>query len=140
MEVRNCKTCGRLFNYMGSGKPICGACASELEEKFFQVREYIRDHKDAGIKEVSEEMDVSVSQIKQWIREERLAFSDNADIGIECEKCGAMIKTGRFCKACKGNIASSLNEAIAKPAPKAAEPERKNITNAKGQARFLDRL
>ena len=140
MDVRNCKMCGKLFNYMGSGRPICPVCASALEDKFFEVREYIREHKNAGINEVAEENDVPVSQIKQWIREERLAFSDNAEIGIECEKCGAMIKTGRFCKACKGNIADSLHDAVAKPVVKQAQPEKKSSTNTKGQARFLDRL
>ena len=140
MDVRNCRTCGKLFNYMGSGKPICSACASELEEKFFQVREYVREHKNAGIKEVAEENEVTISQIKQWIREERLAFADNADIGIECEKCGTMIKTGRFCKTCKGNLASDLNGAVKRPISKQPEDERKNSTNTKGQARFLDRI
>ncbi len=138
MDVRNCRMCGKLFNYMGNGRQICSACANALEEKFFEVREYVRENKDAGIKEVAEANDVPVSQIKQWIREERLAFSENSQIGIECEKCGALIKTGRFCKACKGKIANGLSESIAKP--KVIEPPKKNNTNTKGQARFMDKL
>ena len=27
MEVKNCKECGRLFNYMG-GAPLCDGCKS----------------------------------------------------------------------------------------------------------------
>lgn len=138
MDVKNCKMCGKLFNYIGSGRPICPACASALEEKFFEVREYVRDHKDAGVNEVAEENDVPVSQIKQWIREERLAFSENSQIGIECENCGALIKTGRFCKACKGKLAERLSGSIARPKP--VESERKSTTNSKGQARFMDKL
>ena len=38
MEVRNCKNCGRLFNYMG-GKPICQLCKESLEDKFKEVQE-----------------------------------------------------------------------------------------------------
>lgn len=138
MDVRNCKMCGKLFNYMGSGRAICSACASALEDKFFEVREYVRDHKDAGINEVAEENEVAVSQIKQWIREERLAFSENSQVGIECENCGAMIKTGRFCKACKGKLADRLSGAVARP--KSVQPERKGETSSKGQARFMDKL
>lgn len=138
MDVRNCKMCGKLFNYMGSGRQICPGCVSKLEEKFFEVREYVRDHKDAGINEVAEENDVPVSQIKQWIREERLAFSENSQIGIECENCGALIKTGRFCKSCKDKLASGLSGSVAKP--KTLEPEKKSSTNSKGQARFMGKL
>lgn len=138
MDVKNCKMCGRLFNYMGSGKPICSACASKLEDKFFEVREYVRDHKDAGINQVAEENDVPVSQIKQWIREERLAFSDNSPVGIECENCGASIKTGRFCKACKDILASGLNNAVAKP--KVILQEKKQETDKKAQVRFMDKM
>ena len=139
MEVRNCRTCGKLFNYLGSGKPICAACSAALEEKFYQVKEYIREHKDAGVNEVSEENDVSVSQIKQWIREERLAFSESSQVGIECEKCGAPILTGRFCKACKGSITDSLQSAYAQPKAKPVE-EKQNTVNKKGQVRFMDRI
>lgn len=138
MDVRNCRMCGKLFNYMGSGRQICPVCASALEEKFFQVREYIRDNKNVGINEVAEANEVPVSQIKQWIREERLAFAENSQIGIECENCGALIKTGRFCKACKGKLAEGLSESVAKP--KAMQPERKNDINHKGQVRFMDKL
>lgn len=139
MEVTNCRSCGKLFNYMGSGRPICEACASALEEKFFEVREYVRDHKEAGINEVAEANEVSISQIKQWIREERLAFSESSPVTMECENCGAPIKTGRFCKACKGNLANKLTGSVARPKP--AEPEKRNPgNNSKGQARFMDKL
>lgn len=138
MDVRNCKMCGKLFNYMGSGRQICSGCASKLEEQFFEVREYVRDHKDAGINEVAEEFDLPVSQIKQWIREERLAFSENSQIGIECENCGALIKTGRFCKDCKNKLANGLSGSVARPKP--VEPEKKSGTNTRGQARFMDKL
>lgn len=40
MDVRNCKMCGKLFNYT-QGMPICKACEDELEKKFFEVRDYI---------------------------------------------------------------------------------------------------
>ena len=33
MEVKNCKECGRLFNYMG-GAPLCDGCRKKLEQKF----------------------------------------------------------------------------------------------------------
>ena len=40
MDVRNCKTCGRLFNYMG-GAPLCPECKAALEKKFEDVKVYV---------------------------------------------------------------------------------------------------
>lgn len=116
MEVRNCKGCGRLFNFL-SGPPLCPSCAKSLDLKFEEVKEYVYDHPRVGIQEVSEELDVSVSQIKQWIREERLAFAEDSMIGLECESCGITIKTGRYCKSCKDSLAKGLNNLYESPKP-----------------------
>lgn len=113
MNVRNCKKCGRIFNY-AAGQVVCSSCKKELEVSFKDTRQFIRRNPEASIQMVSEECKVEVKQIKQWIREERLSFSKDSDIGIECEKCGANIKTGRFCDACKANTLSDLNS-VRKP-------------------------
>ncbi|SFR73309.1 flagellar protein [Anaeromicropila populeti] len=134
MEVRNCKMCGRLFNYMG-GAPICPKCENALEEKYQEVKAYVYDNPNAGIQEVAEENDVTVNQIKKWIRDERLSFSDDSPIGIACEKCGAMIKTGRFCKDCKNKMASGLENLYAKPK---IEGTLKKNTGVNHKMRFLD--
>lgn len=124
MEVRNCKGCGRLFNYMG-GAPLCEMCKKELEEKFQEVRDYLEEHPNATISRVSEDMDVSVKQIKQWIREERLSLSSAGADGIVCEQCGAPICTGRFCEKCKASMVNTFAGAIDKPkAPEVKKRER----------------
>lgn len=133
MEVRNCKGCGKLFNYM-SGPPLCPSCSSALDLKFEEVKEYVYDHPRVGVQEVSEEMDVSVQQIKQWVREERLAFAEDSMIGLECEGCGITIKTGRLCKGCKDKLAKGFTDlySVEKPAPVQKETrERSKITYIK---------
>lgn len=114
MEVRNCKGCGKLFNYL-SGPPLCPTCAQALDAKFDVVKEYVYDHPRVGMQEVSEVLEVPVAQIKQWIREERLAFAEDSMIGLECESCGITIKTGRYCKACKEKLAKGLNNLYEQP-------------------------
>ncbi|MGB8452266.1 MAG: flagellar protein [Anaerocolumna sp.] len=108
MDVRNCKNCGKLYNYINGLPPLCNACLKVLEDKFAVVKEYIYNHPGAGMQEVAEENDVTTIQIQKWIREERLAFSPDSMVGIECENCGAMIKTGRFCKTCKDKLVNNL--------------------------------
>ncbi|SFB13049.1 flagellar operon protein TIGR03826 [Acetitomaculum ruminis DSM 5522] len=136
MEVKNCKTCGKLFNYV-SGPRLCPACIKQLEDKFHEVRDYIRKKPKSELAVIAEECDVSVNQIKQWVREERLSFDKDSPVALECENCGAKILTGRYCKNCKDEMKNGLNAAIAKPdAPK---KDRKKMTSTRDAMRFLNR-
>jgi len=95
-----------------------------LDEKFEQVKDYIYDHPRVDMQEVSEVFDVPIPQIKQWIREERLAFAEDSMIGLECERCGVTIRTGRFCKSCKDKLAKGLTDLYPekKPIEKQKDP------------------
>lgn len=62
MDVRSCRNCGRLFNYL-QGNPICPACKNKLEDKFEQVKAYIREHGTAPMKKISDDNDVSIKQL-----------------------------------------------------------------------------
>ena len=44
MEVKNCKNCGRLYNYIGGVYRLCPECMRKLEEKFQEVKDYIEDN------------------------------------------------------------------------------------------------
>lgn len=132
MEVRNCRDCGKLFNYIG-GTPLCPACMKKLDEKYAKVKEYIYDNPGASINEVSEVNEVSVNQIKKWVREEKLSFTEDSPVGLACEGCGKMIKTGRFCKECKNRMANELDSFREKP--KIVSVKKETRDNAK--MRFL---
>lgn len=134
MEVKSCKSCGRLFNYL-AGPLICESCKDALEEKFQNVKEYIRDHKDAPINQVSEECEVSVKQIKQWIREERLVVVEGSGVFIDCEMCGEPILTGRFCNKCKSKVQENLRSAY--PTRKSPEPTKTSKNNG-NRMHYLD--
>lgn len=110
MEVTNCRECGRLFNYI-SGPRRCPECQKKLEQKFQNVKEFLRQNPDSSISKTATENDVSVKQIKQWIREERLVISNGVAEGIICENCGKPINTGRYCEACKKNMMETLSSA-----------------------------
>ncbi len=133
MDVRACKSCGKLFNYL-SGPPICMECKDDLERKFLNVKEYIRNNKVVSIKEISEANDVSIKQLQQWIREERLEFTKDSPIQINCETCGKKIRTGRLCEDCKKKLASGLSGG----GEKKEEPvEKKPKKTGGNQMRFL---
>jgi len=108
MNVRNCRKCGRMFNYI-AGMPVCPGCRDALEAKFQEVKEYIREHKGAGINEVAQACEVESSQITQWLREDRLELSADSAMMISCERCGTPIRSGKYCDKCRANMTSSLN-------------------------------
>lgn len=136
MDVRNCRKCGKLFNY-AMGPIICPQCKDKLEEKFQEVKKYVFDNKGCGITEVSEACDVSPQQIKQWLREERLQFSEDSAVTLSCESCGASIRCGRFCEKCKSNMTHDLKSAYKKePAP---APQKTKDRKDSPKMRYLDR-
>lgn len=135
MEVCNCKMCGRLFNYI-SGTRLCPQCREQLEVKFQEVKQYIYEHKNVSITEVSEEMEVPVTQIKKWVREERLVLSE-AMGEIECENCGKAIRTGKYCDECKRKMTSMLESTYKKKENRI--PESRTYKDARAKMRFLDK-
>lgn len=121
MNVKNCRLCGRIYNYM-AGPNICPSCRESMEVKFQEVKEYIRQHKGCGIAEVSEACEVEAAQIRQWLREDRLEVTEDSAIFLSCESCGAPIRSGRFCEKCEGNIKKGFSEALG-AGQKAAAPK-----------------
>ena len=138
MDVRNCRMCGKLYNFIGGPyRNLCPNCIEKMEKKFDEVKEYIEEHKAATINEVSEECDVSSRQIEQWIREERLMISDDSPIGIRCERCWATIRSGRFCERCKNKIANNLGSMYGES--NAAVESMEKRASAEAKMRFLDK-
>ena len=81
------------------------------------MKEFLRQNPDSSISQTATENEVSVKQIKQWIREERLVISNGMAEGIVCESCGKPIRTGRFCESCKKTMVQDLSSAFEKPKP-----------------------
>ena len=131
MDVRNCKKCNKLFNF--TGEALCPACTKEMEEKFFAVRDYIYKNPSAPMPTVADECDVPIQQIKKWIRQERLSFSKDAGVSIDCENCGKPILTGRYCKECKGTMTDKFTS-FYKEKEQVKKPGK---TSSNGKMRFL---
>lgn len=130
MDVKNCRDCGRLFNYIG-GMRLCAGCKAKLDEKFVEVKEYIRENKGATIPMVAEACDVSQKQITQWVREERLEFSEESTVTLQCESCGAAIRTGRFCNGCRSEMTRNLQSIY-------APPQQQRVSKDGAKMRYLD--
>lgn len=110
-DVRNCRKCGRIFNYIG-GAQICYACRQMEEEDFQRIKKYLYENPGATITQVSTDLEVSIEKIKRFLREGRLEITgDDGNIILECENCGKSIKSGRYCAECERNLTSVLKTA-----------------------------
>ena len=134
MNVRNCRKCGKLFNY-AMGPIMCPACRDGLESKFKEVKDYIQKHPGVGINEVSRECEVEVPQIQQWLREERLQFAEGSMVQLACESCGELIRSGRYCDKCKNAMANGFNRVVQSSKPQ--EPAIKKDTKESPRMRFI---
>lgn len=137
MNVRNCRKCGKIFNYV-VGPHICPSCRDALEAEFQKVKVYIRENKGATISQVSEECDVDIDQIHQWLREERLELAEGSAITLTCENCGVPISCGRFCEKCKREVTSGLNDIVRSNQKSAPVIDRKSIKDGE-KMRFLNK-
>lgn len=135
MNIKNCRSCGRIFNYV-AGAVICPSCREGQEAKFQEVKEYVREHKGAGIAEVAEACEVEPAQIRQWLREERLEVTEDSAVFLNCEFCGAPIRCGRFCEKCKGSMKKDLQSVMPKQQI-IQQPQRKKPEDANARMRFL---
>ncbi|MDE7224546.1 MAG: flagellar protein [Acetatifactor sp.] len=111
MNVRSCKICKRLFNYL-SGPTYCPACRDRMEEKFQEVKTFIRENPGVHIQEVADSCEVETAQIRQWLREERLELTEGSPLMLSCDSCGAPIRCGRYCEKCKANVSNGFKDIL----------------------------
>lgn len=123
MDVKSCRRCNALFHHV-VGPQLCEKCKKRDEEDFQRVKEYLYENPGAGMNQVCEELDVTVRQIKQYLREGRLTVSPDSPIGLNCERCSARILTGRYCDSCIAEMSNQFSEtarSMQKDQPKAQE-------------------
>ncbi|MCL1843303.1 MAG: flagellar protein [Defluviitaleaceae bacterium] len=98
MEAMNCPRCGKVF--VKIIESICDACVKAEVNIFDKVRDYVKENPNKSIKEVSEECEVTVKRVLQYIRDGRLEASGGMQGDVLCSKCGKPINIGRMCEKC----------------------------------------
>lgn len=137
MNIKNCKECGKLFQYDGISK-LCFKCRKKDDEDFRKVKEYLYENPKETITVVAEETEVSEDKILRYLREGKLEIvGENPGILLDCEACGKAIRTGRFCDQCAHDIEKGLKSGFEKHEKnrerKDASKERMYITQMKNK-------
>jgi len=136
-DVRNCRRCGRMYNYL-SGPPICIDCKNADEEIFKKVKEYLYDKPGSSLAQVSMDLDVTVEKIKMFLKEGRLEITEGSNIILECERCGKSIKTGRFCNECQNQVSNDIVGTAVRKIEKREEASPETKQSGKG-LRYLNK-
>ncbi|AWO76447.1 TIGR03826 family flagellar region protein [Geobacillus thermoleovorans] len=111
-ELANCAKCGRLF-VKHSVRDVCESCYQEEERQFERVYAFLRrrENRTATMAQVVEATGVEEKLIIKWIRAGRLQLVHFPNLGYPCDSCGAMIREGRLCAKCLGQLQADLRRA-----------------------------
>jgi flagellar operon protein (TIGR03826 family) len=117
MDIRNCKRCGNIYHYNGTG--VCNNCTEQEQKDFALVRDYLFEHPNSPAAEINLATGIELKVISRFLKEGRLKMEgEHGDEGLlTCEKCGESIKSGRFCEKCLQELQSELKKTL-KPIPK----------------------
>ena len=97
MEMANCVRCKKVFPKFK--EPICEECKKGDEELFTKVKEYLEEHPNSTVNQISANTGASAKKILAWLREGRLEMADTTG-DLKCRQCGVDITTGQFCEPC----------------------------------------
>jgi len=95
----NCTRCGKFFETNGF-YDMCPICLKLDIEDFDRIRQYLLEHPGAKLFEVSTSLNIPISQIKRYLREERLEILEKDNPFLKCASCHKPISTGQYCDDC----------------------------------------
>lgn len=103
MPKAKCRECGKTFEYTW-GAVNCPECEVRIRRIFKDVKNYLWDNPGASEAIVCEKFGISRHVINDWLRNDKIQLSENSDIVLRCEKCGAEILSGHYCSKCQKEV------------------------------------
>lgn len=93
MELYVCERCKKLTQSLVAG--VCTNCYKSQIADFQRVKAYLWEHPNTKLQVVAKECNVSISQIREWVKEEKLELF-KPDPSITCKRCGQPIFQGCY--------------------------------------------
>lgn len=109
MNIRYCKRCNTVYKY--GNMSYCSNCLDEVEDIMVSIRKYLEEHPTAGVSEISNGTGQSEKDILYLLREGRLSIKENSSQFL-CARCGADIRTGKYCSKCIDEMKAELNGVV----------------------------
>lgn len=116
LQLRNynrptiCPECGGIMVFKGVGEYACEDCGHRDYDDYGKVRNYLEKHDGATAAQVSAATGVTQHAIRDMLKESRLEIAANSKAFLKCERCGASIRSGRFCPKCEMNYHRDIED------------------------------
>ncbi|MDI5791082.1 hypothetical protein PO124_29865 [Bacillus licheniformis] len=109
-QLANCPRCNALF-MKSSFQTVCASCLKEEERAYEIVYKFLKNRKPA-VHDVSDRRKTGVEEelILKFIRQKRIQISNFPNLGYPCERCGTLIREGRYCMSCEQDLASQMSQ------------------------------
>lgn len=96
-----CPECKGDLTKAGDGIFKCVSCGALAYDSFRKVRNYIDQNGATPVTQIANGTGVSRATVEKFLLGERLEIPVWSPITISCVECGASIRTGTHCSACK---------------------------------------
>lgn len=96
-----CEYCGGSLKKIGQGVFLCQSCKKENYDYFRTVRNYLREHGARPALVIERDTGVPRNIIEGLLTQEYLEIPKLETARLSCSRCGAPIRTGTLCDACK---------------------------------------
>lgn len=97
-----CDYCGsKMLENITMGTYRCHDCGQDSYDDFQTIRNYLNVVGTAPAAVIERNTGVPKRIIEYFFRDEYLEIPKNSPVRVPCERCGAPIRTGTLCDACK---------------------------------------
>lgn len=131
-ELANCSNCGAVF-VKNQFRDICEKCWKAEEDAFETIRQFIRkrENRSASMRQIVDGTGVSEDLVLKFIKKGRLNLASLPNVGYPCESCGKMIRSGKICESCAGELEKDLS------AYKREEQRKKELEKRQRQSAYF---
>lgn len=112
LKVSNCPKCGNVFQK--NLRNLCQRCVVESEQRYGNIKEYLRRNRKATTDEVSDITGIDRKEIVTFIKEGKLILSDYPALTYPCESCGCGIRQHKLCTDCSTRLSRDIRSMFEK--------------------------
>ena len=105
-----CEHCRGMLTYRGLGEYQCQICGETALDNMGKVQAYLKEHPDAGAFDIAEATGIELDKVFALINQGSIDIIKNTQKVTECQKCGVLTRTGRYCEQCTKKLAGDIKK------------------------------
>src|SRR5690625_3210791 len=108
-DLKKCKNCGEIFASLS--REVCPDCYHIEEQAFQHIYRFLKHckNREATMMEIVEATGIKEELIMKFLKENRLHTSVFRNLAYPCNRCGARITNGNWCKRCVSELKTCWN-------------------------------